>query len=137
MLEESVLIQGLNSEAVFESKVYSRKVIKTEVVPRDDGEGVNYYYDIPVDEKVTDWLRQNSLFHIKEWNSGTTYIFYGTNQTLCALHPKLETVEMSDAFRNRDHKYFWRVRVRYQPSDREFPQEIAEALESFGLERKI
>lgn len=138
MIQESDLVKSLNGEAVYESQVFSRKVIKTERIPRDYGVEHLEHFDIPIDKKIIEWLDSNALFKAKDPSyppAPSAYVFFGTNGTLCALYLKREDIEQSDFFKIRDHKYQWVINVKYQPAERELPFEITDALTELGFDR--
>jgi hypothetical protein len=132
------LLGRLMREIVYKSQVYSRKVTQIDSRETDDGVAIQYNYDKPVDKKVIDWLERNSVFKAYQHRSPPycpAYVFMGTNQTLCALIPEMENDEQTKTS-NKEHKYLWKIYIRYQPADKNLPVEITRALEELGFQRE-
>ncbi len=138
MSKYSGLLGKLMREVVYTSQVYSRKIVKTDSRKVDDGVVFQHHYDMPIDKKVIDWLERNSVFKAYQHRSPPdcpAYVFMGTNQTLCALIPEMENDEQTKTS-NKEHKYSWKVYIRYQPVDKDLPVEITSALEELGFQKE-
>ena len=127
--------------ATYESLKQLREFAKRKTEPHDMGMRISDSFKTPLDTRILDWLESNTLVRMTQampehYNSDFTYILQGSNNVLCAIHPKLVNLKGgSVGLFAENHEYLWRVTIRYQPITSELPSELTEALSKLGFNR--
>lgn len=127
--------------ARFISPEYSRKYVKT--VPRTDCDRPDtlVYEDAPKEDRIIDWLKNNTLFKLREpfpehFHSDWGYFLQGRNGAACIVNPTYHTLTPQTIHGHPDPLiYQWRITIKMQPSNVLVPLELRSALEEMNYSK--
>lgn len=128
-LEKAVV--PLIGEMIYRSREYHSRYLGSEAQLADDEQRKKLKHE-PVDDVILHWLAKNTLGNLDAYFHN--YLFVGRNGTSCMIHA---CVEENTRKKSLNYNYYWDLTIKYQPADREIPEELHGALSDLGFSPKI
>ncbi len=125
------VVVPLIGEMIYRSREYHSKYLGSETQLADEGQRKKLRHE-PVDDAILHWLAKSTLGNLD--GHFHNYLFVGRNGRSCMIHAG---VEESTGKISLNYNYYWDLTIRYQPTDREMPEELHGALSDLGFSPRM